>query len=125
MEKLQRAGKPRLSAGINMYSDDNSEQRKQPEKNKGVHQNRSAASPEVAEVYGPMVAGKLKQEPRRQQHEQNHPNEDRSPVRHFYQFEFSSTRDNTDAQRWQHYKHRSGQLMSIELGCMDQTRKKK
>jgi hypothetical protein len=34
-----------------MYSDDDSEQRKEPEEYKGVHQNRSAASLEVAEVY--------------------------------------------------------------------------
>jgi len=116
MEKLERAGKPCWLAGINMYSDYNSEQRIEPKEYKGVHQNRSAARPEIPEVYGVMVARKLKQKPRSQQHEQNHPDQDRSPVSHFYQFELSSTRDNTDSQRWNHFKHRYEQLMSNELG---------
>lgn len=108
-----------------MHCDDNSEQRKEPKEYKGVNQNRSTASPEVAEVYSPIVAGKLEQEPRRQQHEQDHSHEDRPPIRHFYQFEFSSTRDNTDAQKCKYRMHRWEQLMSVELGCLDQTRKKK
>lgn len=70
---------------MNMYSDDNSEQRKEREEYKGVHRNRSPASLEVVEVYGPFVAGKLKQETWRQQDEQNHPDQGWPPVRHCYQ----------------------------------------
>jgi len=68
-----------------MYSDDDSEHRKESEEYKGVHHNRSPASLEVVEVYGQIVAGKLKQETWRQQDEQNHPDHDRPPVRHCYQ----------------------------------------
>jgi len=65
MEKSQRADKPRQSSsGINMYPDDDSKQGKEPEEYNGVHQNRFAARPEIAELQGPMIAGKLKQEPR-------------------------------------------------------------